>query len=193
MVIDMDIYEQLPILLRIELDDNKIKLRVDENGLGNFDLREKSVQEITLSGCKVRKGLIEDFQELIMEVFEYEVFELDNKTVFQFWGDYGRIEDEIECEGFTETFSEYTKEDLIQKGAALYKLYVDLHKRFSSNSAINTQLKEKLKFEISNEIARSERKVEFFEDKNKSKSETFQSEIKVLRKLQKILNGNSNY
>ncbi len=69
MVIDMDIYEQLPILLRIELDDNKIKLRVDENGLGNFDLREKSVQEITLSGCKVRKGLIEDFQELIMEVF----------------------------------------------------------------------------------------------------------------------------
>jgi hypothetical protein len=189
----MDIYEQLPILLKIESDDKEIKLRLDENGLGSFNSGKKSIQEIILSGCKVKKELIDRFQELIAEVFEYEVFEQDNKTVFQFWGDYGRIEDEIECESFTETFSEYTKVDLIQKGVALNNLYVDLHKRFSINSAINTQLRDKLKFEIKNETERSQRKIEFFEAKDKSKSEALKSEIKVLRKLQKILNEDSNY
>ncbi len=189
----MDIYEHLPILLKIDSTDNEIKLRLDENGLSIFDSDKKSIQEIILSGCKVEKELIGRFQELVTEVFEYEVFEQNNKTVFQFCGDYGRIKDEIECESFTEIFSEHTKEDLIQKGNALYNLYVDLSKRFSSNYAIHSQLRDKLKFEIRNEIERSEKKVEFFKEKNKSKSEAFQSELKVLRKLQKILDGNSDY
>lgn len=76
------------------------------------------------------------------------------------------------------------------KGNALYDLYVDLDKRFFHNSAINTQLRDKLNFEITNEIERSQRKVVFFEDKEKAKSETFQSEIKFLQKLQRILKGN---
>lgn len=152
-------------------------------------LRErKSIQEIALSGCKLEKELIDELQKFVTEVFEYEVFEQGSKTVFRFRGDYGRISDEIECENFAETFSEYTDADLIQKGNALYNLYVDLYKRFSTNSAVNTKLRDKLNFEISNEIERSERKMEFFEKKDKGKSETFQSETKVLRKLQKILN-----
>lgn len=188
----MDIYERLPILLKIESGNNEIKLRLDENGLGGFDSDKKSIQEIALAGCNVKKELIDRFQELITKVFEYEIFEQDTKIVFQFWGDYGRIEDEIECEGFMETFSEYTKEDLIQKGVALYDLYLDLDKNFSTSSAVNNQLVEKLEFEIRNEIERSERKEEFFQQNNKSKAKAFQSEIKVLRKLQNILHGSSN-
>jgi hypothetical protein len=189
----MDIYEQLPILLKIESSNNEIKLRLDENGLGSFESNEKSIQEITLSGCKVEIELIDELQEFLTEVFEYEVLEQDEKTIFQFWGDYGRIVKEVECESFAETFSAYTKEDLIQKGTALYNLYTDLHKGFSSNSAINAQLRDKLKFEISNEIERSQRKAEFFEGKDKSKSEASRTDLKVLRKLQNILNGNSNH
>ena len=183
----MDIYEQLPILLKIESGGDKIKLRLDKNGLGSFELHEESIQEIVLSGCQIKDELINRFQELITEVFEYEVFEQDNKTVFQFWGDYGRIEDEIKCENFTEILSEYTKADLTQKGIALYNLYVDLHKRFTSNSAINTQLRDKLNFEISNEIERSQRKIKFFEETDKGKPEAFKSEIKFLEKIQRIL------
>lgn len=189
----MDIYEQLPVLLKIESDNNEIKLRLDENGLGGFESNEKSVQEITLSGCKAKKELTDRFQELATKVFEYEVFQQDNKTIFQFWGDCGRITDETECESFAETFSDYTKEDLIQKGVALYNLYVDLFKRFADNSATNTQLRSRLEFEINNEIDRCEKKVEFFNEQNQSKSEAFRSEIKVLQKLQKLLSENFDY
>lgn len=187
----MDIHEQLPVLLKIEIDDNFLTLRLDENGLGNFNSHEKSIQEITLSDCQIKKGLISRLQELITEVFEYEVFEQESKTIFQFWGDYGRITDEIECKSFTEKFSEYTQTDLIQKGTALYDLYVDLHKRFSHNFAVNNQLREKLNFEITNEIERSQRKANFFEEKDKSKSEALQSEIKFLRKMQRFVTVNS--
>ena len=186
----MDIHEQLPVLLKVEFDDNFLKLRLDENGLGSFNSDEKSIQEITLSNCRIENELNNCLQELITEVFEYEVFEQEDKTVFQFWGDYGRITDEIECKSFTEKFSGYTQTDLIQKGTALYDLYVDLYKRFSHNFAINNQLKEKLSFEITNEIERSQRKAKFFEEKDKSKSEALQSEIKFLRKTQRLVTGN---
>ncbi len=112
---------------------------------------------------------------------------MKRKIIFQFWGDYGRITDEIECKSFTKKLSEYTQTDLIQKGNTLYDLYVDLHKRFSHNFAINNQLREKLKFELTNEIERSQRKAKFFEEKDKSKSEAFHSEVKFLQKIQKIL------
>ena len=186
----MDIYEQLPVLLKVESNGDEIKLRLDENGLGDFGSSDKSIQEIILSGCKIRKGLIDELQQVTSAVFEYEVSEKDGKRVFQFWCDYGRIENEIECKSFKEIFSEYTKVDLIQKGKALYDLYIDLYERFSTNFSLNNQLREKLKFEIKNEIERSQRKAEFFQEKAKGKSEAFQTEIKTLQKLQRILNSN---
>lgn len=187
MVIEMDIYEQLPVLLRITLEGNEIKLRLDENGLSIFDSNKKPIQEIILSGCKLNQELVDSFQDLTTEAFEYEVFDRNGKTIFQFWGDYGRIVNEIECEKFIESFSEYTKADLVQKGIALHDLYVDLYKTCLHNSAIDTQLRDKLKFEVSNKIERSQRKVKFFEAKDKGKSEAFQSEIKFLEKIQRIL------
>lgn len=185
----MNIYEPLPTLLNIELHEDSVILRLDENGLGYFDTGKNSIREITLSGCILENSFINELQELINEVFEYEIFQQDNKTIFQFWADYGRVEDEIECTGSAETFSDYTKEDLAQKGSALHNLYVDLHKRFSDSSAINDQLRNKLKFEIENEIERSKRKSQFFEEKNTGKSEAFQSESRFLQKLQNLLSG----
>ncbi len=183
----MDIYEHLPVLLAFENENDEIRLRLDKNGLGNFNLTEKSAQEIILSGCRITQEMSGHLQESITEVFEYEFLEQDNKKLFQFWGDYGRVTDEVEYETFTENFFEYTKEDLVLKGTALCYLYVDLHKRFFHNAALNTQLRDKLSFELTNEIERSQRKVVFFEDREKAKSETFQSEIKFLKKLQRIL------
>ena len=85
---------------------------------------------------------------------------------------------------------DYTKEDLAQKGAALYNSYVDLYERFSKNSAVNDRLRDKLKFEIENEIERSKRKSQFFEEKDTGKSEAFESERRFLQKIQNILSGN---
>ncbi len=187
----MDIYEPLSVLLKAQINDGLIHIRLDEFGLGNFEAHKKSVLEITLSGCKVLPQLENDFSELIDEVFEYEVFTSADKTIFQFWGDYGRIEYEIECENRKEIYSEYTNADLIQKGSALYKLYVDLHERFNKNSAVNSQLRNKLEFEIANQIERNQRKSQFFAEKDKSKSEAFQSAIRFLEKIQKFLTGKS--
>jgi hypothetical protein len=185
---DMDIYEQLPVLLSIEIKNDSLELRLDKNGFGCFSPDEKSIQEIILSNFHADKKLVNRMQELITEVFEYEVFEENGQTIFQFWGDYGRIEGEIECENFTEEFFEYSKIDLVQKGTALYNLYVDLYERFTKISGVNFQLKNKLKFEIDNQIERTQRKVDFFAEKDRGKSEAFNSEIKFLKKLQKILN-----
>jgi hypothetical protein len=184
----MYIYEQLPVLLELKIENDSLLLRLDEKGLGSFDSNLKSIQEITLSNFQANDELLNSMQELITEVFEYEVFEENGKTTFQFWGDYGRIEGEIVCENFTENFFEYSKPDLVQKGAALFNLYVDLYEKFTQNSAISSQLKDKLKFEITNQIERSQRKTEFFAEKDKGKSEAFRSEIEFLKKLQKILN-----
>ncbi len=183
----MDIHEQLPTLLKAEKHNDTIILRLDKDGLGNFVKEEKSVQEIILQGCNLIKNIVEELEGFVNQVFEYEVFRQNNKLIFQFRADYGRLESEIECNDMSEISTEYTTEDLLQKGSALYDLYVDLHKRFGKNEAINNQLREKLTFEIANEVERSKRKAEFFEDKKKAKSETFQSEVKFLLKLQKIL------
>lgn len=183
----MDVYEQLPVLLRVKIENNNILFRLDKNGLGSFTKDKNSIHEIYLSGCILEGNLIDELKNFANEIFEYEIYKQNNKTIFQFWADYGRFESEIECKEISEAFSGYTKEDLFQKGSALYELYVDLHKRFSENEGINYQLREKLIFEISNEIERSRRKAEFFENKEKAKSETFQSEIKFLQRLQKIL------
>lgn len=187
----MDIYEPLPVLIKAEIKDDLVEFRLDEFGLGSFEMQEKSVLEIKLSGCKTVPQLKEDIEELINEVFEYEVFTDENKTIFQFWGDYGRIEYEIECTNFEEIYSEYTDADLVQKGTALYKLYVNIHDRFTKNSAANSQLRDKLRFEISNQIERSHRKSEFFAKKDKGKSEAFQSAIRFLEKIQNLITGKS--
>ncbi len=189
----MDIDEPLSILLNVESDKNGIKLRLDTNGLLSFDSTEKSVQTIDLITSQITIPIINDLQELLTEVFEYETFEQNNKIIFQFWGDYGGIQGEIECEGFTETFSDHKKSDLIQKGNALGKLSIDLDKRFLAKSAINTRLNEKLKFELRNQIERCERKAKFFEEKDMSKSEAFQSEIKFLHKMQRFLTGDIEF
>lgn len=183
----MDIYEQLPTLLKSEKHNDTIILRLDKSGLGNFVNEEKSVQEITLKGCNSIKNIVEELEEFVNQVFEYEVFRQNNKLIFQFRADYGRLESEFEFNELSENFSEYTTEDLLQKGYALYDLYVSLHKRFTKNEEINYQLREKLNFEIANELERSKRKAEFFEETKKAKSETFQSEVRFLQKLQKIL------
>jgi hypothetical protein len=187
----MDIYEPLPVLIKAEINDDLIEFRLDKFGLGNFETRGNSVLEIKLSGCKSVPQLKEDIEELINEVFEYEVFTDVNKTIFQFWGDYGRIEYEIECENFEEAYSEYTNADLVQKGTALYKLYVNLHDRLTRNSAANSQLRDKLRFEIGNQIERSQRKSQFFEERDKGKSEAFQSAIRFLEKIQNFITGKS--
>lgn len=187
----MDIYEPLPILIKAEIKDDLVQFRLDEFGLGNFETREKSVLEIKLSGCKTVPQLKEDIEELINEVFEYEVFTDINKTIFQFWGDYGRIEYEIECENLEEIYSEYTNADLVQKGTALYKLYVNLNERFTKNSAADSQLRDKLRFEIENQIERSQRKSQFFAEKDKGKSEAFLSAIRFLEKIQNLITGKS--
>lgn len=187
----MDIYEPLPVLIKAEIKGDLIQFRLDEFGLGSFETREKSVLEIKLSGCKTVPQLKEDIEELINEVFEYEVLTDVNKTIFQFWGNYGRVEYEIECESFEKTYSEYTNADLVQKGTALYKLYVNLHERFTRNSAANSQLRDKLRFEISNQIERSKRKSQFFAEKDKGKSEALQSAIRFLEKIQNFITGKS--
>ncbi len=74
----MDIHERLPVLLKVEFDDNFLKLRLDENGLGSFNSDKKSIQEITLSNCRIENELNNRLQELITEVFEYEIFEKEN-------------------------------------------------------------------------------------------------------------------
>jgi hypothetical protein len=186
----MNICEQLPILLEAHIEGKEITLRLDRNGLGSFNFSKKNILELTFFDCELKEALVEKFQYLLMEVFEYEIFEENDKTTFQFWGDYGRIEGEFEHKKFVEKLTEYTKTDLVQKGKTLFKKYNDLESRFATNSSIQTQLRDKLKFEINNEIERFKRKAEFFMDRDKSKSEAFQSEIKVLQKLQKILIGN---
>lgn len=88
MVKFMDTSEQLPVLLKIKNENGNIKLRLDDNGLGCFTENKRAIHEITLSGCRINEELNNHLQELVTEVFEYEVFEQDNKKVFQFWGDY---------------------------------------------------------------------------------------------------------
>ena len=183
----MDIYEPLPVLLSFEKQENTIILRLDANGLGSFIKGEKAVQEITIKGCDLSADIIEEFEKYVNQVFEHEVFQQGNKLIFQLWADYGRLENEFECDDISKSFSEYTTEDLLQKGSILYNLYVDLHKKFTDNEGINYQLRKKLTFEIANEIERSQRKVEFFENEEKAKADTLRSEIKFLQKLQKVL------
>lgn len=186
----MDISEQLPILLKVELDGDKINLRLDEKGLGYFEKSDESIREISLNECEADEKLIEALEESVNQVFEYEIVSEDGKRVFQYWADYGRITDEIKCQSVSESVLGYTETDLVQKGKILFDLYSDLLKRFIKNSAINVQTSNKLKFEISNEIERFQRKAEFFSEKNKNKSEVFQSEIKVFQKLLRILARN---
>ena len=142
----MDIYEPLPVLLSFEKQENTIILRLDANGLGSFIKGEKAVQEITIKGCDLSADIIEEFEKYVNQVFEHEVFQQGNKLIFQLWADYGRLENEFECDDISKSFSEYTTEDLLQKGSILYNLYVDLHKKFTDNEGINYQLRKKLTF-----------------------------------------------
>lgn len=175
--------EDLPVLLKFNFENKILTLRLDYLGLLNFNNDNQAICELTLRDCSNTDNLINDLQELIGQIFEYEICTIDDNKVLEFWGDYSRVCSKVKFKSINEIFSEYTNEDLILKGKRLSFLYTDLYQRFNQNQAINSKIRNKLNTQIKDEITRFERKAEFFDDK----SQAFQQSVKILQKLLKIL------
>ncbi|HZH33315.1 MAG TPA: hypothetical protein VEX64_00610 [Pyrinomonadaceae bacterium] len=180
--------EDLPILLKFEVEEKTIKFRLDQFGLNSFDLNAQPINEIILRNYETDKILLENLREYVGEVFEYEIYTEAGKTLFQFWADYSGVEGEIICQPCERSFHKYTNEDLAYKGKIISKLFIDISEKYQKNYSQSYSLREKLKSEITNEIEKAHRKVQFFENKTKGKSEAFYSQEIVLQKLLKILN-----
>lgn len=181
-------FEDLPILLYYEFSKAKLILRIDTEGLHNFESHDKAIYLITLDGIETPQNALEnELKELIGSVFEYEIYSTDNKNIFEFWGDYGRENAKITHSAYQETNSYYEEVDLYIKGKMLSKLHLDLFESYTENYAIYTATSDKLKSEIKDDITRFERKAEFFEDK----SSAYLQSKKSLQKLLNIIE-NSN-
>ena len=179
--------EDLSILLNFKVEKNHLILRLDNLGLRNFELKKQSVCELIFEGFIHSENLLNSFQDLIGEVFEYEIDSKEGESTLEFWGDYGRIEGSIKCELVKEVFSKYTIEDLCQKGNILANTYSDIYERFIQNESINSTIQNKLKIELKDSIERFRRKAKFFEDKDKGKSEALYSQVKSFQKLLHLL------
>lgn len=176
-------FEDLSVLLKLNFEKEKLILRLGNLGLQHFNDDKQAICELVLDNYTSSEGLYEELQELIGDVFEYEIYTNSDGNILEFWGDYGRVYSKIKFKSFKENYSEYTNEDLILKGKTVASLYADLYKKFIQNDVINTKIISKLTTQIKDEITRFQRKADFFEDK----SEAFQQSIKVLQKLLNIL------
>ncbi len=186
--------EDLSILLNFRIERSKLILRLDSNGLRNFEQSEQSVCELILNEFVNQNNLSDNFRELIGEVFEYETYSENDKSFLEFWGDYGRIENVIECNSIEDKNSNYTTEDLCHKGKILADSYSTstLYEKFIQIESINTATRNKLRTELKNEIERFSRKAKFFQDKDKGKSEAFYSQ-KLFGNSDLVANGDKHY
>jgi hypothetical protein len=185
--------EDLPILLSYRIEENSLILRLDRLGLQNFEIEKEAVCEFRLKNFINQENLLNDLQELIGDVFGYQIRLEENHSILEFWG-IGRIQNTIEFDSIEETNFRYTMVDLQQKGKTLANLYSNIADLYSNiyekclqnNSELST-ITNKLKIEINDEIERFQRKAEFFEIKDPSKSEAYRSQVKVLQKLSNYL------
>lgn len=180
--------EELPILLQFSVQDKIISLRIDAFGLLNFELNEKSISNINLFCDEISQVLLVDLQDSIGQIFEYKIIADKDKSTLEFWSDYGRITNELTFSSIDEIFSDYTKEDLIQKGDILATLYTETTDKLLNISAIHCNLIKKIKFEINNDIEKTSRKEAFYEKNNKEKSESLSLQKKTLQKIMNLLN-----
>lgn len=180
--------EELPILLQFSHQDKIISLRIDTFGLLNFGLNKKSISTINLFCDEISQVFFVDLQDSVGQIFEHQIIADNDKPTLEFWADYGRINNKFTFSSNEEIFSDYTTEDLIQKGNIISTLYTETSNRLLKNAAIHSNLIKKLQFEINNDIEKTHRKELFYENANKGKSEAFGSQKKILQRLNNLLN-----
>lgn len=177
-----------PILLDYEVDTNGLTLRLDKKGLFNFNDPEDAVEIIELESPDLTEVDLPWARE---KVFEYEIDHENGIKRLICYINYAADEVVIPFASITVSQCSYEPSDLVIKGESLWRSYDAIWQRQYVESHSFYGFKNKLTFELKNEIARAQKKVDYYSEHSADeKAAAFAHQQKVLEKILRIVEEN---
>lgn len=178
--------DNLPVLIDINQRNNDLILRLDTDSISE-SIDENCILLIELNGCYNPTQVLQELKQGVGKVLEYEPA---NTEGLHFYINYSWDMVEVNCQSWEEIRTRYTESDLLARSKYLaqwYRVYVERYEKFYRQYR---ELVDGLKREISDQVDRSYKKLEFFRTTNPAKTEAVEATIEVYKRIENLLESN---
>jgi hypothetical protein len=177
----------ITILLGITVNNDQLVLRLDQDGMAQFEPDQPAISELVLTRWNGPEIALEILRSGIEKQFDYEFDSLGSGFTVSLFSDYETNEVELTCDSINEIVAEYTLEDWQKKSRRLAQWYSFAYKRAEENLSQYEMFSSQSRKRIMDEIDRCQRKIEFLKETNSQKAEQMRSQVEAYQRALTIM------